>query len=110
MCILGKRLKAHQTSGFFINLVGVGIIGYVAITGRTGWSTGSTDGVSNALIGFVLAVSACFWGALQSVWEEKVMHQYTIPPELLSGMEGVWGLGFVLVQIFFLNLFHEANT
>lgn len=103
--ILGKRLKSYQTLGFFINLLGIGLIGYVALSGETGWSTGN-----NAVIAFFLAVAACWFGAVQNVWEEKTMRQYTISPELLTGLEGVYGAGFGVIVLVFLNLFHEANT
>merc|ERR1719146_594514 len=44
------------------------------------------------------------------VFEEKIMSKYTVPPLLVVGMEGTFGIIFGLTLLTFLNAMHIENT
>ena len=105
--------------GVFWNVVSVLIVGGTALlassssssssSGTTegggrgdggGESSGSTGDVtaSETLLGVMLMIAGAFVQAIQFVFEEKVMKMdVPVPPLLLIGMEGFWG---VVVGIF----------
>ncbi|KAL3823118.1 hypothetical protein ACHAXA_006448 [Cyclostephanos tholiformis] len=95
-----KQQKFHWV-GVFWNVVSVLIVGGTALLASSSSSiSGSTGNVtaSETLLGVMLMIAGAFVQAIQFVFEEKVMKMdVPVPPLLLIGMEGFWG---VVVGIF----------
>jgi hypothetical protein len=95
----------------FWNVVSVLIVGGTALLASSSSSSGKTEGgggessgstgdvtASETLLGVMLMIAGAFVQAIQFVFEEKVMKMdVPVPPLLLIGMEGFWG---VVVGIF----------
>lgn len=82
----------------FWNVVSVLIVGGTALlaTAADGGDEGvSSSGVtaSETLLGVSLMIAGAFVQAIQFVFEERVMKMdVPVPPLLLIGMEGFWGV------------------
>merc|ERR1719217_404008 len=62
------------------------------------------------MFGISLCLGAQIFQASMIVYEEKIMSKYTVPPLLVVGMEGTFGILFGVGLLAFLNAFHIENT
>jgi hypothetical protein len=70
-------------------------------------STASAGSVHAKLLGIGLCIAAQVFQATMLVYEENIMSKYTVPPLLVVGMEGFFGILFgvvLLAALSFLNL------
>jgi len=107
---LGRRQQKYQLLG--VGLVSVGITLVSLSTFFNPAHAGVVSAVSNAtkIFGISLCLSAQIFQASMLVFEEKIMSKYTVPPLLVVGMEGAFGIAFGLVLLCGLNAMHIENT
>lgn len=103
---LGKHVRAHQCLGVSMVVVGAVILACVAGLGEgTGWAS-----IAKARTGLIFALGSCIGGAMQCVWEEATMKQYAVPPQLLTGIEGVAGIVYGIIALVVVNLMQVEDT
>jgi len=106
--VLEKRFTPYQHLGISMNILGVGIVALVAcgaIESGTGWAS-----PAEASMSLFLAYLSCVIGGLHFVWEEKVMKEYAVDPELLIGMEGVIGTCYAGIIFTFLSFTNVVDA
>jgi len=103
---LGKHIRAHQYLGIAMVLAGAVIVTCVASLGEgVGYAS-----IAKARVGLIFAFGSCIGGGMQSVWEEATMKQYAVPPQLLTGIEGVAGVFYGIIALVVVNLMQVENT
>eukprot|EP00727_Mastigamoeba_balamuthi_P006612 m51a1_g2571 hypothetical protein (424) ;mRNA; r:377534-378949 len=55
-------------------------------------SSSSSNGTTHMIVGIVLVIFSQMLAAVQTIVEEKLLHDVQASPMLVVGMEGVWGL------------------
>lgn len=111
------KLKRYQWVGVFWNFISILLVGYTAMSTtddsssdnsiNSSSSSSGDSSSANVLMGIILILSGAFVQSLQYVFEERMMNmggeadgkdvnsgeeKPSIPPLLLIGMEGLWGL------------------
>ena len=99
---MNKKLYRYHYFSLFLVCVSVVLVGMSDIP----TSTGSTQpaNVFDRLIGLLFIVLAQLLTALQIVIEEHVLTTMHVPPVMLVGYEGVWGLAMYIVLAPLLSL------
>lgn len=107
---LGRR--QHKYHIFGVGLVAVGITLVSLSTFINPAHIHDASSVSNAtkIFGISLCLTAQLFQASMIVFEEKIMSKYTVPPLLVVGMEGMFGILFGVVLLCGLNAMHIENT
>jgi len=107
---LGRRQHKYHLVG--VGMVAVGITLVSLSTFVNPAHLHAVGGVSNAtkLFGISLCLLAQIFQASMIVFEEKIMSKYTVPPLLVVGMEGMFGILFGVVLLGVLNAMHIENT
>jgi len=97
---LKERLYYFQWIGVGYNVLSVLLASMVALLHSS--SPSSTSDTEQAVAGVFFMLAGTLVQAMQFVFEEKVMVQdaVKVPPLLLFGMEGVWGLIFCLFILY----------
>merc|ERR1719271_1031493 len=106
---LGRRQYKYHIVG--VSFVALGIT-LVSLSTFFNPAQGVVQQVSAAtkLFGISLCLGAQVFQASMLVYEEKIMSKYTVPPLLVVGMEGTFGILFGLVLLTGLNAMHIENT
>jgi drug/metabolite transporter (DMT)-like permease len=107
---LGRRQHKYHVTG--VGLVALGIT-LVSLSTFFNPSHGVNDPVVSGwtkLFGISLCLGAQIFQASMLVYEEKIMSKYTVPPLLVVGMEGTFGILFGVGLLAFLNSMHIENT
>mmetsp|Transcript_16017 Transcript_16017/g.16135 ORF Transcript_16017/g.16135 Transcript_16017/m.16135 type:complete len:422 (+) Transcript_16017:121-1386(+) len=101
--VLGHKLKKYQWIGIFFNVMSMLIIGLLAssaVPSDTHITDTNKPYNRKLATGVILTLLGAVTQAIQFAFEEKVLHQDVhMPPLVLIGVEGVWG---VVICIFLL--------
>jgi len=106
--VLGHRLSRNQWAGIATNAVAMLLVGSTAFFEGSAASaevpTGGADvgsgNYGDARVGILFILASCLVQGAQYVFEEKVMAFDSVPPLILVGMEGVWGVIMFLIAVF----------
>lgn len=102
--ILGRIVHRHQIFGLSICLVGFVLVGIASIVAPTDPTViNANTGVGGIVLGLVLSVTSIICFGLQFIVEEKIQMTNEIPPMRMIGLEGLFGVLFMLMWI---NLSH----
>merc|ERR1719482_1111882 len=106
---LGRRQYKYHVVG--VSFVALGIT-LVSLSTFFNPAQGVVQQVSAAtkIFGISLCLGAQVFQASMLVYEEKIMSKYTVPPLLVVGMEGTFGILFGMVLLTGLNAMHIENT
>lgn len=107
---LGKRQYRYHIVGVFMVAVGITLVSLSTFIHPAHAPT--ADSISNSvkLFGIGLCLSAQIFQASMIVYEEKIMSKYTVPPLLVVGMEGTFGIIFGVILLCGLNAYGTENT
>jgi len=115
-CILSVVFLGRRQYKYHIVGVGFVALGITLVSLSTFFNpssgVGGAIGVSGwtKLFGIGLCLGAQVFQASMLVYEEKIMSKYTVPPLLVVGMEGTFGIIFGVTLLGFLNAMHIENT
>lgn len=100
--VFHKPLRAHQWLGVLVCVVGVTMVGASSVlnTDSGAEDPGKKVTFSQSLLGIFLVISAQAAQAAQVVVEEKLMKGVKLPPLMIVGYEGVWGIIWCLAVVF----------
>merc|ERR1719424_2758639 len=112
MTFLGRRQHKYHLAGVAFVAIGITLVSLStfinpAVTASVNTASAST---SLKLFGISLCLVAQIFQASMLVYEEKIMGKYTVPPLLVVGMEGTFGIIFGLILLTALNALHIENT
>eukprot|EP00771_Trimastix_marina_P001178 gnl/Trimastix_PCT/2230.p1 GENE.gnl/Trimastix_PCT/2230~~gnl/Trimastix_PCT/2230.p1 ORF type:complete len:382 (+),score=130.09 gnl/Trimastix_PCT/2230:55-1200(+) len=91
-----RKLSSAQWLGVLIVFIALAIVGTAAIAGGSKKNTT----VVKTIIGIVLVIFAQFLQALQTIIEEKLLHDVNASSTLIVALEGFWGF-FICSAIVF---------
>lgn len=92
--VLGVHLQRHLWVGVALITVAVSVAASSSFFVTNDTDASSRQSKQSPVAGMLLILSSCVVQALQYVFEEKVMGEgdITVPPLVVIGMEGFWGL------------------
>jgi len=107
---LGRRQYRYHIAGVALVAAGITLVSLSTFINPV--HVPSADTISNSvkLFGIGLCLSAQIFQASMIVYEEKIMNKYTVPPLLVVGMEGTFGIIFGVLLLLVLNATHYENT
>lgn len=105
---LGRRQQRFHIAGVSLVFLGITLVSLSAFFNPA--STTSSSSWAAKLTGIALCLGAQVFQASMLVYEEKIMSQYTLPPLLVVGMEGTFGLIFGSLLLVVLNFAHVEST
>jgi len=111
--VLGRRQHKYHICGVSFVALGITLVSLSTFFNPShGVSPAATVSVSGwtKMFGISLCLGAQVFQASMLVYEEKIMSKYTVPPLLVVGMEGSFGIMFGLCLLTFLNAMHIENT
>lgn len=85
--VLKRLFRPYQWLGMMLVTVGLTCVGISSTLLPT-----SKDGASNPVLGDILIIVAQIIVSSQMIIEEKILTKYNVPPTLLVGWEGTFGL------------------
>jgi len=85
---LKRQFRPYQWLGMCMVTGGLACVGLAS----TLFSDGSHNGGSNPVLGDILVICAQLIVSAQMIIEEKILTKYNVPPTLLVGWEGIFGL------------------
>ena len=104
---LKQHLFRFQWVGVLYNIISVVLVGTAALRNATANSFHSTteedrETMQNVLFGVAFMLTGTLVQAMQFALEEKIMvhDEVKVPPLMLFGMEGVWGVIFSLFLLY----------
>lgn len=104
---LKKKLHAHNYTGIFLNVVGLGVISFADVmnsSSHQGTADEKAKLVRDAWLGLIFITLGQIVISIQVVLEESFMADYEMDSELTAAMMGVWCVIYVLVLSPFLYL------
>jgi len=96
---LGKKLRVYHWYGIILCVIAVGMVGTASIEDAQG---SANTNVSLQIFGIVLIILGQFVQAMQIVTEEKMLKNFKAPPLVIVGMEGIWGVLWMVVFLLIL--------
>merc|ERR1719440_1185751 len=116
-CLLSVFFLGRRQYKFHIVGVGFVALGITLVSLSTFFNpahgvnaSAATVGAWTKIFGIGLCLGAQVFQASMLVYEEKIMGKYTVPPLLVVGMEGTFGILFGLILLTALNAMHVENT
>lgn len=104
MVFLGRRQYRYHLVGVGLVFLGITMVSLSTfINPAHAGHVASESKVYVQLTGIALCLGAQVFQASMLVYEEKIMSQYTVPPLMVVGMEGSFGILFGIVLLAFLN-------
>jgi len=110
---LGRRQYRYHLAGVGLVAVGITLVSLSTFMNPAhSTAVPTVDTISNSvkLFGIGLCLTAQIFQASMIVYEEKIMSKYTVPPLLVVGMEGTFGIIFGVILLSILNFMHYENT
>jgi len=111
---LGRKQFRHHWTSLFMIVLGVVIVGWVALAygtadakrmaEKTGEPVG--DEATTTALGIILLLISQLFAGCQFITEEKLLCNYYLDPMLVVGTEGMWGL---LYYLFLLPIFQKIQ-
>ncbi|EQC38656.1 hypothetical protein SDRG_04353 [Saprolegnia diclina VS20] len=101
---MGKRLFAYHYSSILLVIIAVGMVSFAglsqaAMQSAAEPSAADAEKQANQVLGLSFIFVAQFLCAIQIVIEEYFLTKRQVSPMLLVGIEGLWGLVFMVVLI-----------
>merc|ERR1719424_718147 len=112
MTFLGRRQHKYHLAGVAFVAIGITLVSLSTFINPAHAAIGSATSVSTStkLFGIGLCLLAQIFQASMLVYEEKIMGKYTVPPLLVVGMEGTFGIIFGVILLTALNFMQIENT
>jgi len=107
---LGRRQYKYHIVGVSFVALGITLVSLSTFFNPSHGVTATTASNYVKLFGISLCLGAQVFQASMLVYEEKIMGKYTVPPLLVVGMEGSFGIIFGVMLLTFLNALHIENT
>merc|ERR1719171_1542588 len=107
---LGRKQHAYHLAGVFCVFIGITLVSLSTFSNPAGALAISGGSAFYPALGIALCVGAQIFQASMLVYEEKIMQQYTVPPLLVVGMEGLFGIGIGIALLVVLNPMGIENT
>jgi drug/metabolite transporter (DMT)-like permease len=108
---LGRRQYKYHIVGVSFVALGITLVSLSTFFNPShGVSKVSDIGFGTKMFGICLCLTAQVFQASMLVYEEKIMSKYTVPPLLVVGMEGTFGILFGVMLLAFLNAMHYEST
>merc|ERR1719321_567129 len=110
---LGRRQYKYHIVGVTFVVLGITLVSLSTFFNpATGVSADASVSVATwtKVFGISLCLGAQVFQASMLVYEEKILSKYTLPPLLVVGMEGTFGIIFGVTLLAFLNLMRIENT
>lgn len=108
---LGRRQYKYHMVGVGFVALGITLVSLSTFFNPAhGVTSTESAGFSLKIFGISLCLLAQVFQASMIVYEEKIMNKYTVPPLLVVGMEGSFGILFGIILLSFLNVMHYENT
>merc|ERR1719198_2553263 len=105
MVFLGRRQHVYHGVGVGLVVVGITLVSLSALLTPHGESTAGPLGYGSGVkvLGLSLCIFAQVFQASMIVYEEKIMHGFSVPPLQVVGMEGLFGIGIGIVLLSVVN-------
>jgi len=111
MTFLGRRQMKYHLAGVAFVAIGITLVSLSTFINPAHAAVSATSvSTSTKLFGISLCLGAQIFQASMLVYEEKIMGKYTVPPLLVVGMEGTFGILFGVILLTALNAMHIENT
>jgi hypothetical protein len=107
---LGRRQYKYHIAGVGFVALGITLVSLSTFFNPAHGVGASAVGAWTKMFGICLCLGAQVFQASMLVYEERIMGKYTVPPLLVVGMEGTFGIIFGVTLLSFLNAFHYENT
>jgi len=107
---LGRRQQKYHIVGVSCVALGITLVSLSTFFNPAHLHAVAAVSTGTKLFGISLCLGAQVFQASMLVYEEKIMSKYTVPPLLVVGMEGTFGILFGLVLLTGLNAMHIENT
>merc|ERR1719375_2284347 len=107
---LGRRQHRYHIVGVACVAVGITLVSLSTFFNPAHVPSATTVSNWTKIVGISLCLGAQIFQASMLVYEEKIMSKYTVPPLLVVGMEGMFGIMFGMVLLTGLNAMHIENT
>lgn len=100
---LKKRQYAYHLVGVLFVAGGITLVALSTFMNPTAHGAASSGAGNYRMLGISLCISAQIFQASMLVYEEKILHQYTIAPLQCVGMEGLFGTfaGILLLSVLY---------
>jgi len=108
---LGRRQHTYHVVGVCLVFIGITLVS-LSVFFNPASSENITAGTNayHKVLGISLCVGSQVFQALMLVYEERIMSKYTVPPLLVVGMEGTFGILFGAVLLAVLNAVSIEST
>jgi len=110
---LGRRQYKYHIVGVTFVVLGITLVSLSTFFNpATGVSADASVSAATwtKVFGISLCLGAQVFQASMLVYEEKILSKYTLPPLLVVGMEGLFGIIFGLMLLTFLNVMRLENA
>lgn len=109
---VGRRQYGYHFLGFFLILLGTSLVSLSAIINP--FHEGAVPAAEAPTLAILTGIMVCIAGqmfeAVHCVYEAEVMGIYKVPPVLLVGMQGLYGIFFATVVLVVVNLMQVEIT
>ncbi|EER10777.1 conserved hypothetical protein, partial [Perkinsus marinus ATCC 50983] len=96
--LLGRTMHRSKIFAVCCTVVGLTLVGISSVLDTRSSASTSTGGTASLVgIGFTVLGQLC--GAMQMIAEERLLKSRRCPSSLVVGMEGLWGIGSMLVVL-----------
>merc|ERR1719345_477638 len=107
---LGRKQHKYHVAGVACVAFGITLVSLSTLMTPSHAAAAGAVSTRTKLFGISLCLIAQIFQATMIVYEEKIMSKYTVPPLLVVGMEGTFGILFGITLLAFLNAMHIENT
>jgi drug/metabolite transporter (DMT)-like permease len=107
---LGRRQYKYHIVGVSFVALGITLVSLSTFFNPSHGVETQTASAYTKIFGISLCLGAQVFQASMLVYEEKIMSKYTVPPLLVVGMEGSFGIAFGIVLLAVLNATRVENT
>jgi len=101
---LGRKQHGYHLAGVSLVFIGITLVSLSSLLSGPASSSGSS--LQAKLLGIGLCVAAQVFQATMLVYEENILSKYTVPPLMVVGMEGTFGMIFGVILLTILNFFN----
>jgi len=107
---LGRKQHKYHVAGVACVAFGITLVSLSTLMTPSHAAAAGAVSTRTKLFGISLCLIAQIFQATMIVYEEKIMSKYTVPPLLVVGMEGAFGILFGIILLCGLNFMHIENT
>jgi len=101
--VLGHKLSRRMWTGVGVITLAMTLVGATAFFDASDDAAGTGEAAgaaSNAKLGMIFILASCLVQGAQYVFEESMLTLENVPPLILVGMEGFWGVVLCLFCVF----------